>query len=297
MKKQMIFAVFTLLLPVLMFAENSRLNSLKDRSEGLIPRQVAAKMLIKDRVPEVGPVLAQIVKNPKEDGKMRLFCMKSLGEMEYRPLGPTPAEIKQLFVDMGDGILVRDDKSFSLSKAYLEILGSSKFKDDPEVLVVLGQFVGKADKEDLKIKEDLKLKAMDVLGASSSKDTLTLLMITLSDKKPEIRKKALLLISKQAQGDAVTLFISKLEEETDDDVRAVYAEELNKLPIPKIRSSWIADLKYWATEEPVESIKLNLNAALARVKEANPGKGLAGPNISVPRRPRPVVPKPIEKKK
>ena len=283
MKIRVFFIFLIFILPVLIFAEDSRLAKLRDRSESIISRQVVAKMMINDRVPEVGPALAEILKNTKEDDTMRLFAMKSLGELKNRMSGPTLQETKQLYALMGDGILMRDKPGNKLSKAYLDIIGAGIFKNDPEVLIAAGQFMSKS------IDLDLKYKAIDLLSASSSKEPLTLLMIALSDKDPAVRKKVIVAVAKLAKGDAVTLFISKLEEETDDDVRALYAEELNKLPIPIIRKSWIGDLTFWVAEETRKDIKKDLASALEKIKAANQGADPYGTNISLPKYSRPAV--------
>ncbi len=292
------------LLPVLMSAEDPRMTTLKDRSEGMLARQIIAKSMVKDRVLEVGPVLETILKNTKEEDRMRIFAMRQLGELGYREAGPVLIDItknkdlsvdfrkvcveavgaindKQLFLDMGMGILLRDDVANVLSKTYLDILEKSRFRNDPEILVVLGQFMSAG------VKDYVKDRAMGLLSESPGKETLTLLMIALSDKNPEVRKKAIVTVAKAGQGDAVTLFISKLEEETNAGVRAVLAEELDKLPAPKLRHIWIADLLYWMTEEPRADIKKNLASALEKLKAANQGAGSGGPDISMPRTPRP----------
>ena len=312
MKRTGLIMMLALMLPAFLLAEDPRLATLKDRSSGLVSRQVVAKMMVKDRILEVGPVLNAILKDTREEEKMRLFAMKYLGEMQYKGCSPTLVEItknkdlsmdfrkicvetvgaiddKQTYIEMGTGILLRDDVANVLSQTYVDQIEKSKLKEDPDIISMLGQFMTRS------VKDVVKLKALDILAAHPSKENLTLIMISLSEKNPVVRKKAVPVVAKLAQADAVTLFISKLEEETDDEVRAIYAEELNKLPMPKVRSIWVGDLAFWVAEETVEPIKKNLASALVKLKAANKGSGLSGPDISMPRNPRPV-PKPGKKR-
>ena len=274
-------------------ADDARLARLQDRKENPFARQAMAKLLVKDKVPGVGPILEEIFKDTNEDAKMRSIAVKYLGEMGDKDAGPAIVDTvknkdesmdfrkacmeslgtiadRELLITLGAGISSIDDASYTLSTAYIAAVEKSKYIRDPEILVILGQFLSPS------VKPDLKKRAVAALAESTDKSTITILMISLNDKLPNVRKEGLKALARLAGASAVTLFISKLEEEKKDDIRAMYAEELNKLPIPKLKKIWIEDLAKRVEEEKKPATKKRLAEALDRIKKEQGNSGTAG---------------------
>ena len=286
MKKILLLSSLLIALSVVFAnAEDAKLTKLKDRKENPFARQAMAKLLVKEANAETGPALETIVKDSNEELKMRVIAAKYLGELAYKEAGPALLDIiknkdedielrqasveavgtfadKQTLINLGTGIVAHDNYSNQLSIAYIDSIDKSSFKRDKDVLLTLGQFLGG------NVRAEAKKKSIALLANSNDKQTITILMICLMDKTPPVRKEAIKSISKLAGSAAVPLYISKLEEEKKDDIRAIYADELLTLPVPKLKKYWFDELEKRIGEEGKNSTKTKLEKVLVRIKKA-----------------------------
>jgi HEAT repeat protein len=260
---------------------------LKDRRENPFARQAMAKMLVKDKIAGIGPVLEVIIKDTKEDLKMRITAAKYIGELVYKTAAPALMDIiknreeetelrqtcietlgafndKQVLMEVGAYVIEFDIYTNSLAMSYIQAVEKSKYIKDKDVLIVLWHFLGVP-------KPDVKIKVVDALSGINDKQIYTILMIALFDKSPMVRKEAIKPISKMGGSNAVALFISMLEEEKKDEIREMYVDELLKLSIPKLKPIWIEELTKRIGEEKKSSTKAKLTEALDRIKKAQSG--------------------------
>jgi len=282
MKKILFWSLLAISFPALFFcAEDPRIVKLKDRREGIIGRQVLAKMLVKEKSESVGPVLEKIYSDPNEEMKMRVSAAKFIGELPYKDAFAALLDVvknKDEDVDLRqasvEAIGAFDDKqsflelggfgnfSNKLAAVYLDAVEKSRYRRDKDVLLTLGQFLSGS------LYPEIKKKAIALLSESNDKRTLTLLMIALQDKTPSVRKDVIKHISRIGGSSAVPLYINRLEEEKRPEIREMFADELLKLPIPKLKKVWIEDLTKRIQQEPLDGTKEKLTQALDRIKKA-----------------------------
>jgi|GEM_PF-6144127 len=289
MKKILLLISVLLTLPIFVSGEEDvRLQKVKNPEENSLARQAMAKILLKDKAPDLGPVFESILKNKKEDPKMRIISARAMGELLYNTAAPLlmstikdteePVDLRQscmdslgvfadkkTFVEVGTGIVNFDDESNRISLSYLEAFEKSKFRKDKDILLLLAQFLGAS------FNIDVKKKAIAELSESNDKQTLTILMISLSDRIAGVRKVALKSLTKMGGSSMVPLFISRLEDEKNEEIKGLLLDELLKLQIPKLKSIWLEELEKRVEEEKKGQIKAKIAKVLERVKKAQAG--------------------------
>jgi len=299
MKKIALLIIAVLLLPVLLFpaASDKRLNAVKDRKGTTSYRISYLKLLLKDKSGELPPAMLEILKNRKDDVKVRIACVGGLDTMEYKEAVPELLRIVQqenmedesgneqdleedydLRIACAKALAGFDDKEVAtelgrilgriqdarggITDAIVTELMNSKFKNDENVLAGCALAIKHRKKE-------VREKVIKILGAVNDKKVLSLLMLGLEDKEPSVRLLAVGYVAKIGGKLVNVTLIDALEEEKDVKVRETIADLLLKIEISPLRQVWLDKLADHAAKEISAVVKMKLKKASDRFKKGS----------------------------
>jgi len=273
------YILIILLLGLSLYAENDpRLKILQDKSAYDTTREAIIKVLVKDKVKEVVPILIDIIKNKNEKLKIRMLAINSLSTFKD-PKGVFA--LGEVINDINEPDEIRIAAINSLgdtgTKEAREILGESLAMSDPmgELLEKVALNLSKiGNKDDIPYfapvlnhkNEKLRLATISFLERVADKYSLPIVAFFLSDKSIEIRKRAIRMVSKLGGSSILPTLIVSLIEENDISVKEIIIEELNKVKIVPIKKKFISELENYYYRETDEKIKPKIKLILDKLK-------------------------------
>ena len=307
MKRTALLVLSALLLPAFLFsagandkqaaANDKRLETVKDKKNMTSMRVSYLKLLMKDKFEGVCPVAFDILKNRKEDPKLRVICAEAIDAFDYKPAVDDLLRIvmqegaeedtgkpedqeedydvriacakalagfddKEVVTQLGQVLGKLQDARGDVTDAIVDELMKSKFKDDDNVLAGCSLAIKHRKKE-------IREKVVKVLGAVNDKKALPFLMLGMEDKEPSVRILAIGFVAKLGGKLANVTLIDALEEEKDNKVREEIADELLKIEIGGLRKVWMDKLQSYADKDPSPAVKTKLKKAAERFKKGS----------------------------
>ena len=162
--KNNILIITIMIISQFAFSEDRRIDTVKDRANNSLLRISMIKVLAKDNVKELGPILLGIMEEPKEEVKTKMAAISAIAELKYKKGIPMLVDIysdyrhkldyreaclealkeliktisndKDAMLNMGILLRIRETDE-DLINAYLDAFEKGQYKKDKDVLAVV----------------------------------------------------------------------------------------------------------------------------------------------------------------